>query len=81
MLTKNQEKLIRSLAVRKNRKKSGLFVAEGLKLVTDLMKAGLEVENIYLTEGNEQHFTSAVQMNEISLRDMKSISFLETPSP
>ena len=81
MLTKNQEKLIRSLAVRKNRKKSGLFVAEGLKLVTDLMKAGLEVENIYLTEGIEQHFTSAVQTNEISLRDMKSISFLETPSP
>ena len=81
MLTKNQEKLIRSLALRKNRKKSGLFVAEGLKLVTDLISAGLIVENIFLTEGSSEAFAATGQTIEISIQDMKSISFLETPSP
>lgn len=81
MLTKNQEKLIRSLALRKNRKKSGLFVAEGLKLVTDLISAGLTVENIFLTEGSSEAFAATGQTIEISIQDMKSISFLETPSP
>ena len=81
MLTKNQEKLIRSLALRKNRKKSGLFVAEGLKLVTDLMSAGLTVENIFLTEGSLGMFAAVGQTIEISSQEMKSISFLETPSP
>ncbi|MGA0197091.1 MAG: RNA methyltransferase, partial [Schleiferiaceae bacterium] len=48
MLTKNQEKLIRSLSVRKNRKKTGLFVAEGMKLVTDFLNSGLVAENIFV---------------------------------
>ena len=81
MLTKNQEKLIRSLALRKNRKKSGLFVAEGLKLVKDLISAGLAVENIFQTEGSSEAFVATGQPVEISLQEMKSISFLETPSP
>ena len=81
MLTKNQEKLIRSLALRKNRKKSGLFVAEGLKLVKDLIRAGLAVENIFQTDGSSEAFVATGQPVEISLQEMKSISFLETPSP
>ena len=81
MLTKNQEKLIRSLALRKNRKKSGLFVAEGLKLVTDLISAGLAVQNIFLTEGSSEAFAVTEQTIELSIQEMKSISFLETPSP
>ncbi|MGB1570712.1 MAG: RNA methyltransferase, partial [Schleiferiaceae bacterium] len=50
MLTKNQEKLIRSLSVRKNRKKTGLFVAEGMKLVTDFLNSGLVAENIFVVD-------------------------------
>ena len=81
MLTKNQEKLIRSLALRKNRKKSGLFVAEGLKLVTDLVSAGLTVENIFQTEGSLEAFAGVAHTHAISSQEMKGISFLETPSP
>ena len=36
MLSKNQLKLVRSLELKKNRKKEGLFVAEGPKVVGDL---------------------------------------------
>ncbi len=81
MLTKSQEKLIRSLALRKNRKKSGLFVAEGLKLVTDLVSAGLTVENIFLTEGQREEFAGGDRTHTITVQEMKHISFLETPSP
>ncbi|MCH1533578.1 MAG: RNA methyltransferase [Schleiferiaceae bacterium] len=81
MLTNNQEKLIRSLVLRKNRKKSGLFVAEGLKLVKDLMSAGLQVENIFVTDGPLEGYKGSAPSQTISLQEMKRISFLETPSP
>ena len=39
MISKNKAKLIRSLENKKYRKELGLFVAEGLKVVGDLLKA------------------------------------------
>lgn len=44
MLSKNQLKLIRSLDTRKGRTKHGLFVAEGPKVVGDLLSAGFQAE-------------------------------------
>ena len=40
MLSKNQAKLIRSLEQKKNREREKLFVAEGPKVVGDLLQAG-----------------------------------------
>ena len=40
MLSKNQAKLIRSLNLKKNREREKLFVAEGPKVVGDLLAAG-----------------------------------------
>lgn len=80
VLTKNQEKLIRSLSVRKNRKKTGLFVAEGMKLVTDFLNSGLVAENIFVVDSADaQEITGPVEW--ISEAEMKRITFLETPSP
>lgn len=80
MLTKNQEKLIRSLSIRKNRKKTGLFVAEGMKLVTDFLNSGLVAENIFVVESADvQEITGSIEW--ISEAEMKRITFLETPSP
>ena len=42
MITKAQQKLIRSLEQKKYRQREGLFVAEGPKVVGDLMAAGFE---------------------------------------
>lgn len=42
MISNNQAKLIRSLSSKKNREKTGLFVAEGPKVVGDLLSAGFE---------------------------------------
>ena len=80
MLTKNQEKLIRSLSVRKNRKKTGLFVAEGMKLVTDFLNSGLVAENIFVVDSvDAKEITGPIEW--ISEAEMKRITFLETPSP
>ena len=42
MITKNQIKLIKSLRLKKNRKQSGFFVAEGEKIVDELLKSALD---------------------------------------
>ena len=47
MITKNQIKLIKSLRLKKNRIQSGFFVAEGEKIVDELLKSDLEAVNIF----------------------------------
>lgn len=50
MVSKNQIKLVKSLELKKNRKREGLFVAEGPKVVGDLLKAGFRPHTIFSTE-------------------------------
>ena len=52
MLSKNQLKLVRSLELKKNRKKEGLFVAEGPKVVGDLLRAGYVPHSIFMVQGS-----------------------------
>nr|WP_314519092.1 RNA methyltransferase [uncultured Prevotella sp.] len=47
MISKNKIKLIHSLETKKGREKAGLFVAEGPKVVNDLLYAGFTAENIF----------------------------------
>ena len=56
MLSKNTLKLIKSLELKKYRKESGLFVAEGGKTVNDLIACGLDTERVLATrEWLENH--------------------------
>ena len=80
MLTKNAEKLIRSLTYRKNRKKTGLFVAEGMKLVRDFVSAGISAHIVYYTDELDAVFKGE-NVVKISASEMKSITALDTPSP
>lgn len=50
MLTKNQIKLITSLAQKKYRKQEGLFIAEGVKVIGEFLNADYELEHLYYTE-------------------------------
>ena len=75
MLTKNQIKLIRSLSVKKNRQKYGLFIVEGEKLVNEVLNSDWEVEGIYATK--EWSGQNAII---ISNSDLKRISSLKTPN-
>lgn len=47
MLSKNKLKLIRSLESKKGRAKHGLFIAEGPKVVGDLLEAGFQAEETF----------------------------------
>ena len=72
MLTKNQLKLVRSLELKKNRKKEGLFVAEGPKVVGDLLRAGYKARLVFSTTEREE----AIQITDDELR---KLSFLQHP--
>ena len=85
MLSKNQIKLIKSLESKKNRKREGLFVAEGPKVVGDLLRAGYQPHSIFNTGKcstfNVQHSTFNVQHSTFNVTDeeLRRISFLQHP--
>ncbi|MBN2596613.1 RNA methyltransferase [Labilibaculum sp.] len=85
MLSKNQIKLITSLQQKKYRDQHQLFVAEGNKLVSDLIEAKTEVEFlIYTKEWKECNSVSnKAKINnriETDVVQIKKISSLKTPS-
>jgi TrmH family RNA methyltransferase len=50
VISKNQIKFIKSLSLKKNRVKAQLFVAEGEKIVNELLNSKFEIEHIYATK-------------------------------
>ena len=79
MISNKEVKLITSLSQKKYRNKHLLFIAEGEKLVYELIKAKYTVEKIYYTElfnyGIEEHLAL-----KVSQKDLKRISGLKTPN-
>lgn len=77
MLSKNQLKLVRSLELKKNRKKEGLFVAEGPKVVGDLLRAGYVPHSIFKVQGSG----FKVQGSSFLITDdeLRKLSFLQHP--
>ena len=67
-MTNNEIKFIKSLALKKNRDQSGLFVVEGEKMVAEALASRFGVEKVYRRE-------------EIGEAAMARISGLSSPSP
>lgn len=65
-------KLIRSLELKKNRKREGLFVAEGPKVVGDLLQAGYRSRMLFST-------TERPDAELITEDELHKISFLQHP--
>lgn len=76
MLSKNQIKLIKSLETKKNRKREGLFVAEGPKVVGDLLRAGYQPHSIFCTQLSTINYQ---QPTIITDDELHRISFLQHP--
>ena len=72
MISKNQIKLIRSLELKKNRRRENLFVAEGPKVVGDLLQAGYVPHSIFST-------TVRPDAQLITDEELRRISFLQHP--
>lgn len=72
MISKNQIKLIRSLELKKNRRRENLFVAEGPKVVGDLLQAGFLPHSVFST-------TERPDAQLITEEELRRISFLQHP--
>ena len=77
MLTKNQIKLIRSLRIKKNRNKHGLFVAEGEKIVDELLDSNLKLYHLFTTEDK---YEFSENYTVLKSHELEKISILKTPN-
>ena len=76
MVSKNQLKQILKLKHKKYRTRLGFFVAEGEKIVNDLINCSWHAQSLYSLEDN--FHPKAIK---IDFSVMKKISHLKTPSP
>lgn len=73
MLTKAEIQLYRSLGDKRERDTHGLFVAEGAKLVGEIVQSPLHIVRLMTT-------TNFPNAEQISVKDMERISQLKTPT-
>ena len=81
MLSKNKIKLLRSLDQKKYRSESALFVAEGEKLVFDLLNSAIEISGLYCTPNlvNEVfRRLPDMKVEIVTKEELSKISFLKT---
>ncbi len=82
MLSKNAIKRISSLRIRKYREESGVFVAEGCRLVDEILTSELEVKELYHTsEWKNSGLTRNTYIEMVSVDEMKKISGQSSPTP
>jgi len=80
MISKNDVKYIQSLFHKKTRDAEGLFIAEGPKLVNELLESSLLIKQVYaLPEWIEQH-PNVEGVKIISEIELQKISGLQTPN-
>lgn len=75
LVSKSQTKLITSLQQKKYRNQSGLFIAEGPKVIAELLNEGLKLHSFFSTEASE---ISAENHFQVTEAELKKISFLKT---
>jgi len=80
MLTKSKIAQIKSLSDKKARAESGLFVAEGPKLVGELLQSALTVRGVYGLEETLAGLPALADVTAVSAKEMDRISHLKTPS-
>lgn len=74
MITKAEIQLIRSLDDKRNRDREGLFVAEGEKLIGEILHSGLKVRRIYATEG----LFTGDKVEVVGRKDLERMTLLKT---
>ena len=80
MISKNKIKYIRSLELKKNRNKEGKFVAEGFKVVDDLL--ALQPADLIVATPewpHDKHLADQTEVIEVTEEELKKVSFLQHP--
>lgn len=83
MISKNQQKYISSLEMKKNRKKDNVFVAEGFKIVDELLDAGYCPKMIIAceewTSKHQSPITNSPTLITVTEDELRKTSFLQHP--
>lgn len=77
MISKNQIKFVKQLDQKKYRKRENVFVAEGPKVVGDLLACGFVPHSIYAT--TDWQPSKNVSFQEVTDDELRKISFLQHP--
>ena len=78
-ISKNQLKLITSLSQKKYRQKHNLFIAEGVKVLNELLNSTFEIETLFCTDDFETTI-SEKKVVRISETELKKVSTLKSPN-
>jgi TrmH family RNA methyltransferase len=78
-ISKNQLKLITSLSQKKYRQKHRLFIAEGTKVVNELLNSSFEIEILFCANDFKMAI-SEDKITRISEVELKKISTLKSPN-
>ncbi|SFP94830.1 TrmH family RNA methyltransferase [Parafilimonas terrae] len=80
MLSRNEAKYIQSLGHKKNRDNEGCFVAEGVKVVDELIQSGFAIRKIYALKKWAADNSDIKDVIEVDEAGLKRISNFETPN-
>ena len=81
MLSKNEIKYIQSLCQKKQRDFQGLFIAEGNKLLEELLNSHYAIRKVYaLGEWIQEHPNLTMDIQEVTAPELAKISQLQTPN-
>ena len=78
-ISKNQLKLITSLSQKKYRQKHDLFIAEGVKVLNELINSTFEIQTLFCTDDFEATI-SEEKVVRISETELKKVSTLKSPN-
>jgi len=78
-ISKNQVKVITSLSQKKYRQKHKLFIAEGIKVVNELLNSSFEIDTLFAVD-NFKTDISSDKIIRIAQKDLQKISNLKTPN-
>lgn len=78
-LSKSHSKLITSLSQKKYRQKHKIFIAEGVKVVKELLNSCFKLQKIFVTEADLVNVESD-KVIEVTNEELKKISQLTTPN-
>ena len=83
MISKQKIELVRSLAHKKGREEAKMFVAEGEKIVFDLLKTKMTLVTLYFTEEGAtllRGLPNSEKYVQLTAKEMERISAFKTPS-
>jgi len=82
MLSKKQQQFVNSLKQKKNREALHLFIAEGTKVVTELLNSSIVVKQLFATSHflEKTTISAKTEYTEIKASELERISLLTSPN-